>query len=61
MPAKSKKQQQAAGAELRRRRRGVKRQKNATRPFGSASLKDLKDFAGTKTAKLPTRKKKKKA
>ena len=43
MPAVSKAQQQAAGAELGRRRRGVKTSKK--RAFGTASIEDLRDFA----------------
>jgi hypothetical protein len=48
MPAKTSRQRKAAGAELGRRRRGVKRQKKATRPFGSASTKTLRDMAKKK-------------
>jgi len=47
MPSASEKQRQAAGSELSRRRRGVKKQnkRKATRPFGTATIKQLKDFA----------------
>jgi len=45
MPSKSPSQRKAAGAELARRKNGTKRQKKATRPFGSAKLKDIRDFA----------------
>lgn len=45
MPAKSESQRKAAGAELARRAKGAKKQKKATRPFGSATKKQLKDFA----------------
>lgn len=47
MPAKSEEQRRAAGAELARRRRGVKRQKKGseTRAFGSASERTLIEFA----------------
>lgn len=54
MPAVSKVQQQAAGAELARRRRGVK-----PRKFKNMSLADLKEFASTPTKGLPKRKKRK--
>jgi len=43
MPAVSDKQRKAAGAELGRRRRGFK--KNKKRAFGTASIKQLRDFA----------------
>lgn len=43
MPARSEKQRRAAAAELERRKKGAKKSKG--RPFGTASLKDLKDFA----------------
>lgn len=45
MPAKTPKQRRTAGAELGRRERGAKRQKKATRPFGSASLKTVRKFS----------------
>ena len=48
MPAKTRKQQGAAGAEMRRRKQDAKRQKKATRPFGSISMKALKDFVRQK-------------
>jgi hypothetical protein len=51
MPAKSKAQQQAAGAELARRRAGKPR-KN----FKGMSTADLKHYAGTKQKGLPKRK-----
>jgi hypothetical protein len=51
MPAKSRKQQQWAGAELARRREGKK-------PQSDISTESLTDFAETKTKKLPTRVKK---
>lgn len=40
-------QRQAAGAELNRRQHGAKKQRKGreTRPFGSASLAVLRDFA----------------
>ena len=46
----SRKQQQAAGAELARRRRGVKKLKNSTklRPLGNVSIRVLKDLATKK-------------
>jgi hypothetical protein len=37
--------QRAAGAELNRREHGGKRQAHASRPFGSASTEDVRDFA----------------
>ena len=57
MPATSVKMQQAAGAELARRKRGVKRLKrgNRLRPFGTASLTQVRDFAATPTSGLPQR------
>ena len=48
MPAKSSKQRRAAGAELGRRKKGAKRQKKATRPFGSASTAVVKKYARKK-------------
>ncbi len=61
MPAKSKKQQMAAGAALAARR-GEKSKaslKGASRQMAdSMSEKELKDFAKTKRKKLPTQKKK---
>jgi len=57
MPAKSQSQRRAAGAELARRRKGVKKQKKATRPFGSASIAKLKEFAG-KVKMITSRKRK---
>lgn len=52
MPAKSKKQQQFMGAELRRKRAGKKTRTKMTE-------KQLEEFAGTKHKGLPKRKKKK--
>ena len=46
MPAKSEKQRRAAGAELARRRRGVK--SGEKRPFGTISTSDLRHFAKKK-------------
>lgn len=43
MPSKTPRQRRAAGAELGRRRAGVKPSKS--RPFGTAKVKDLRDFA----------------
>tara|TARA_R100001530_G_scaffold95923_1_gene66729 strand:- start:2082 stop:2243 length:162 start_codon:yes stop_codon:yes gene_type:complete len=43
MPAKSPAQRKAAGAELGRRRRGLKKSKG--RSFGTASIKELRKFA----------------
>lgn len=45
MPAKTEKQRKAAGAELGRRKSGAKPQSKATRPFGSATTKQVKDYA----------------
>lgn len=45
MPAKSESQRRAAGAELSRRKKGVKRDKKSRRAFGGATLKELRDFA----------------
>lgn len=52
MPSVSKKQQQFFGAELARKKAG---KKTKTR----MSVKQLKEFAGTKRKGLPSRKKKK--
>ena len=53
----SEKQRKAAGAELARRRRGVKKTRGPTRtrPLGSASLKALRDLASkpVKTKRRP--------
>lgn len=60
MPAKSKKQQMAAGAALsaKRGKRSKSSLKGASRQMlKSMSEKQLKDFAKTKRRKLPTRKK----
>jgi Protein of unknwon function (DUF3008) len=62
MPAKSKKQQMAAGATLATKR--GKRSKSSLRGASkqmakSMTAKQLRDFAKTKRKKLPTRKKKK--
>lgn len=54
MPAVSRAQQQAAGAELRRRRSG-----KARRKFGGMSTDDLEDYASTKHKGLPKRKRRK--
>ena len=43
MPGKTPKQRKAAGAELSRRRAGVGKSK--ARPFGTAKIEDLRDFA----------------
>ncbi len=51
MPAVSEVQQQAAGAELARRRAG-----KARRKFGSMSTADLEKYASTKRKGLPHRK-----
>lgn len=51
MPAVSRKQQQAAGAELARRRAGKER-----RSFESLSTRELKEIAGTPIKGLPVRK-----
>ena len=51
MPAVSKKQQQFMGAELARKRAGKK-------TVTKMSEQQLKEFAGTKTKGLPTRKEK---
>ena len=56
MPAVSKAQQRAAAAELARRSDGKKKQKKATRPFGSASEKQLRDFVSSGGKDLPNRK-----
>lgn len=62
MPAKSKKQQMAAGAALAAKR--GKRPKSSLRGASkqmvkSMTAKQLRDFAKTKRKKLPTRKRKK--
>ena len=62
MPAKSKKQQMAAGAALaaKRGKRSKKSLKGASRGmYKSMTKKQLRDIAKTKRKKLPTRKKKK--
>lgn len=51
MPAKSKAQQQAAGAELSRRRKGQKKRKFKSMPTGK-----LRHLAKTKHKSLPRRK-----
>jgi hypothetical protein len=59
MPARSKKQQMAAGAALSAKRgeRSKSSLKGASRKMAeSMSEKQLKDFAKTKRKKLPTRK-----
>jgi len=50
-PARSRKQQQFFGAELRRKRAGK-------RTRTKMSERELEEFAGTKTKNLPVRKKK---
>ena len=60
MPAKSKKQQMAAGAALAAKRgeRSKASLKGASKQMAkSMSQKQLKEFASTKRKKLPTRKK----
>jgi hypothetical protein len=60
MPAKSKKQQMAAGAALAAKRgeRSKSSLKGASKQMAkSMSQKQLKDFAKTKRKKLPTKKK----
>jgi hypothetical protein len=62
MPAKSKKQQMAAGAALaaKRGKRSKKSLKGASRGmYKSMSKKQLREFAKTKRKKLPTKKKRK--
>jgi hypothetical protein len=59
MPAKSKKQQMAAGAALSAKRRGRGKQslKGASRSmYESMSEKQLRDFAKTKRKSLPRKK-----
>jgi hypothetical protein len=61
MPARSKKQQMAAGAALaaKRGKRSKKSLKGASRQMAkSMSEKQLRDFAKTKRKKLPTKKRK---
>jgi hypothetical protein len=61
MPAKSKKQQMAAGAALAAKRgeRSRSSLKGASKQMAaSMSEKQLKEFAATKRKKLPTKKKK---
>ncbi|HXA08977.1 MAG TPA: DUF3008 family protein [Chthoniobacterales bacterium] len=63
MPAKSKKQQMAAGAALAAKRGERKKSslKGASKSMAeSMSQKQLKEFASTKRKNLPTRKKSKK-
>ena len=63
MPAKSKKQQMAAGAALAAKRGETKKSslKGASKGMAkSMSTKELKEMAGTKRKGLPTRKVKKK-
>jgi hypothetical protein len=62
MPAKSKKQQMAAGAALaaERGKRSKRSLKGASRGmYKSMTKKQLRDFAKTKRKKLPTKKRKK--
>jgi hypothetical protein len=59
MPAKSKKQQMAAGAALAAKRGEIKKSKlkgASKQMVKSMSKKQLKDFAGTKRKKLPRKK-----
>lgn len=58
MPAKSKKQQMAAGAALSAKRgeRSKSSLKGASKSMVKMSEKQLKEFAGTKRKTLPTRK-----
>jgi hypothetical protein len=61
MPARSKKQQMAAGAALaaKRGKRSKKSLKGASRQMAkSMSEKQLREFAKTKRKKLPTKKRK---
>jgi hypothetical protein len=61
MPAKSKKQQMAAGAALaaKRGKRSKKSLKGASRGmYKSMTKKQLREFAKTKRKKLPTKKRK---
>jgi Protein of unknwon function (DUF3008) len=61
MPAKSKKQQMAAGAALaaKRGKRSKSSLKGASRQMAkSMTKKQLRDFATTKRKKLPTKKRK---
>jgi hypothetical protein len=61
MPARSKKQQMAAGAALaaKRGKRSKRSLKGASRGmYKSMTKKQLRDFAKTKRKKLPTRKRK---
>lgn len=62
MPAKSKKQQMAAGAALSAKRgeRSKSSLKGASKQMVKMSEKQLEDFAKTKRTKLPTKKKAKK-
>jgi hypothetical protein len=63
MPAKSKKQQMAAGAALaaKRGKRSKSSLKGASKQMAnSMSEKQLRDFAKTKRRKLPTQKSRKK-
>ena len=60
MPAKSKKQQMAAGAALAAKRGEIKKSslKGASKQMAnSMTEKELRDFAKTKRKKLPTKKK----
>ncbi|PYI92936.1 MAG: DUF3008 domain-containing protein [Verrucomicrobia bacterium] len=62
MPAKSKKQQMAAGAALAAKRGEIKKSKlkGASKQMAkSMSKKQLKEFASTKRKKLPKKKKSK--
>lgn len=48
MPAKTPKMRRAAGAELGRRRAGVKKSSRSKRPFANISTKKLRHFARKK-------------
>lgn len=58
MPAKSKAQQQAAGAALAAKRGQIpkSRLKGASKQMVKMTTKQLKEFAGTKTKGLPAKK-----
>jgi len=63
MPAKSKKQQKAAGLALAAKRGKISSNKlkgSAKQMYKSMSQRQLREFAKTKRKKLPTRKKRKK-
>lgn len=59
MPGASESQRRAAGRELGRRRAGkVIRQEKGTRPFGSATEPQLREFAAKPLAKMASKRKK---